>query len=59
MQKLSTEHELDSTELDQVCGGVCTCGSDGGCVTQGTDGVLYNCGGGALYGGASFSPLQN
>jgi bacteriocin-like protein len=52
-----TIRELSTSELDQISGGVCQCGSDGGCVTQGSDGVLYTCGGLALFGGTPL-PLQ-
>jgi hypothetical protein len=47
-----TIRELELTELDQVSGGQCQCGSDGSCVTKGADGVKYTCGGMPLYGGS-------
>ena len=49
-----TIRELSAIELDQISGGGCQCGSDGACVSQGSDGVFYTCGGMPLFGGFAF-----
>ena len=54
---LNAARQLSESELDQVAGGVCQCGSDGACVSQGSDGVLYTCSGMPLFGGTP-QPLQ-